>query len=332
MITKRLGKRKNYRLMSFKDVLKTGHCAPAVMRTLLKIRRAENEHMMMPVSGMGGGIGLTEAECGSVTSAIMTLGLMFGKEADDNNIPKVVGIGQRYLDRFKDVNRSILCGQIAPNKRDFRPCIKAMCSAPRLLMGLTDEKGETVAADVDEEAVEANKKLLNYFSDCDFHCAQTVLKNLGDVIHVDDELLNASYGFLGGTVLKGLTCSALTAGVHAIGMKFGGIENRYMKVLKLMYLFMFNPDSAMNDHINKANRAMNISYELALRFEEEYGSTLCHDIIQANFSTKADVYKYISEKKMEKCVQITHFVVEGVRKTIDENLTYDVPTKTWARG
>ena len=42
---------------------------------------------------------------------------------------------------------------------------------------------------------------------------------------------------------------------------------------------------------------MNISYELALRFEKGFGSTLCHDIIQADFSTKAGVYKYISEDK-----------------------------------
>ena len=93
-------KRGEYRLMSFKSVLKTGHCAPAVMRTLLKIRGAENERMMLPVSGMGGGVGLTELECGCVTSPLMTLGLMFGEETDDNNIPKVIGLGQSFIERF----------------------------------------------------------------------------------------------------------------------------------------------------------------------------------------------------------------------------------------
>jgi C_GCAxxG_C_C family probable redox protein len=325
-------KQKNYRVISFKHILKTGHCAPAVMRTLLKIRGAEDEHMVIPVSGMGGGIGLTEAECGSATSSIMTLGLMYGKERDDNNIPKVIGIGQRYLDRFKDVNKSVLCKQITPNKRDFRPCIKAMCSAPSLLLELVQGKAEAIISDANEEGVEANIKLLNYFSDCDFHCAQTVLKNLGKVIAVDEELLLSSYGFIGGTVLKGLTCSALTAGVHAIGMKFGAFEDSYMRVAKLMYLFLFNQDAAMSDHINKSNRAMNISYELALRFEEKFESTICRDIIQANFSTKAGANKYISENKMDKCVQITNFVADEVQKMMDENLIYDVPKKMWGRG
>jgi len=318
-----------YGLTSFKNVLKTGHCAPAVMRTLLKIRGAENARMMLLASGMGGGVGLTEAECGCVTSPIMTLGLMFGEEADDHNIPRVVGLGQSFIARFKDVNGSMICRQLTPNKRDFRACMKAMCSAPGLLVELTEERTEDVTARVNEEAVEACRKLVNHFSACEFHCAQTVLKDLADVIKVDDELLRASYGFLGGTVLKGITCGALTAGMLAIGIEFGGIENSYMKVANMMRLFMFNTDAAMNAKINKANHAMNVGYDLALRFEEEFGSTLCKDIIQEGFSTKAGVDKYVSENRINECRRIAAFVVETVRQRIDEDLTYDAPAKKW---
>jgi len=80
----------------------------------------------------------------------MTLGLMRGEEADDNNSPKVVAIGQRYLDCFEEVNGSILCGKITPNKRNFCLCNKAMCSAPGLLLGLTNEKVEAVAVYIDK--------------------------------------------------------------------------------------------------------------------------------------------------------------------------------------
>ena len=188
---------------------------------------------------------------------------------------------------------------------------------------------EDVTARVNEEALGACRTLLSHFSGCDFHCAQTVLKGLSDVIKVDDELLRASYGFLGGTVLKGFTCSALTAGVIAIGSEFGGIENSYMRVSNMMRLFMFNTDAAMNPHINKANHAMNVSYDLAQRFGKEFGSTLCNDIIREDFSSKAGVDKYVSENRIDECRQITAFVVENVRKMVDEDLTYDAPAKNW---
>lgn len=320
-----------YGLMSLRDVLKIGHCAPSVMRTLLRIRGVEDGHVMMQVSGMGGGIGLSEAECGGVTSSISTLGLMFGDKTDDNGMPMVIAVGQSYLDRFAATNGSVLCEKITPDKSTFRPCIKAMCSAPRLLMTLVDKQSSAFVPASDGEAVAANQELLKHFSDCNFHCAHTVLKELVDVIDVDDELLRSSYGFIGGTVLKGMTCGALVAGVHAIGLKFGGTEESYLRVLKLMGLFKFSPDNAMKEDVNKANRAMNTSYNLTLRFEEEFSSTMC-DIVQADFSSKADLDKYLSENTMDKCVQITKFVAECVREIIYEDIVQAGPVKTWTGG
>jgi hypothetical protein len=40
-------------------------------------------------------------------------------------------------------------------------------------------------------------------------------------------LLDATSGFIGGTLFKGMTSNALTAGVMAIGLKAGEIENSH---------------------------------------------------------------------------------------------------------
>ena len=318
------------RLRGLRDILRIGHCAPAVMQTLLKSRGVEDEQMLLTVSGMGGGIGQSAAECGCVTSSISTLGLMFGDEVNDNGIPRAIAIGQRFLRRFEAVNRGILCKEITPDKSAFRPCLKAMCSTPAILMKLVDELPYADDATVDTEKTDANKKLLDHFSGCDFHCAQTVLKELGNDLNIDNEVLNSSYGFIGGTVLKGMTCSALVAGIHAIGLKYGGIESSFLRVLKLTGLFMFNSENTMRDNTNKANRAMNISYMLALRFEDKFSSTMCRDIVQVGFSTRADVDKYVSENTMDRCLQITKFVVKNVREMLDETTTQNVPIKVWA--
>jgi hypothetical protein len=65
---------------------------------------------------------------------------------------------------------------------------------------------------------------------CNFHCGHAVFGQLGETIPVDQELLDAASDFIGGTLFKGLTCSAYTAGVMVIGMKLGEIENSYLRV------------------------------------------------------------------------------------------------------
>jgi hypothetical protein len=71
-------------------------------------------------------------------------------------------------------------------------------------------------------------------SENDFHCAHTVLKHPGDVIPVTPGLLDGTSCFIGGTAFKGLTCSAFTAGLMAVGLKLGEIEDSNFRVLRLL--------------------------------------------------------------------------------------------------
>ena len=81
-----------------------------------------------------------------------------------------------------------------------------------------------------------------------------VVQQLGDTIPVDQELIDASSAFIGGTLFKGITCSAYTAGVMAIGMKLGEIENSYLRVTRMLALMM-SGGNTFPDGLNKFNRA-----------------------------------------------------------------------------
>ncbi len=74
----------------------------------------------------------------------------------------------------------------------------------------------------------------------------------GIVVPVNQELLDASSAFMGGTLFKGLTCSAFTAGVMAIGLKIGEIENSYLRVTRMLALMVSGGD-AFSDGVNKFN-------------------------------------------------------------------------------
>ena len=63
--SKKTSGRKYYRY-ALANLLRMGHCAPTVMKTILDISPAEKEWLVRLSAGMPGGIGNTGFECGGV--------------------------------------------------------------------------------------------------------------------------------------------------------------------------------------------------------------------------------------------------------------------------
>ena len=133
-----------------------------------------------------------------------------------------------------------------------------------------------------------------------FHCSHAVLKHLGDTIPVTRELLDGTSGFIGGTVFKGLTCSAFTAGLMVIGLKLGEIEESFPRVVRMLAT-MIAGGNALADHMNKFNRLMNIGNRMSKWFKKEFGSTLCSEVTQCDFSSLGDVHRYIENGSLANC-------------------------------
>ena len=120
---------------------------------------------------------------------------------------------------------------------------------------------------------------------------------------------------MGGTLFKGLTCSAFTAGVMAIGTKIGEIENNYLRVTRMLALMVSGGDAFL-DGVNKFNRAINTGHRLSKWFRNEFGSTQCQAITQCDFSCQAGVGKYIDGDGVTRCRRITKMVAEQVQKIL----------------
>jgi hypothetical protein len=149
----------------------------------------------------------------------------------------------------------------------------------------------------------------------DFHCAQAVLIHLGYTPAEDQELFDATSAFIGGTLFMGKTCSAFTAGVMAIGLREGEIENSYLRVIRLLAI-MTAGGNAFDESLNKFNRSMNRGYRLSRWFVKEFGSTQCQAITQCDFASPDGVRKYIECDCVSNCKIIANKVAERVQRMV----------------
>jgi hypothetical protein len=101
-------------------------------------------------------------------------------------------------------------------------------------------------------------------------------------------------------VFTGMTCSALTAGVMALGLMHGEIEDSHLRVLRMIGKMAVRAD-AFADDVNAFNRTMNLGHRLARWFKGEFGSIQCRAITQCDFSTAEGVRRYIDEGQTARC-------------------------------
>lgn len=142
------------------------------------------------------------------------------------------------------------------------------------------------------------------------------MQQVRQVSPVRQDVLDATTPFIGGTVLTGMTCSALTAGVMVIGLAVGEIERSRLRVLRMIGTMAVGGE-AFTDDLNKFNRTMNLGHELANWFTGEFGSTQCRGIIGCDFATTTGVNQYIDTDRVARCQVIARQVTAKVERMID---------------
>jgi hypothetical protein len=120
---------------------------------------------------------------------------------------------------------------------------------------------------------------------------------------------------MGGTLFMGRTCSAFTAGVMAIGLKIGEIENSPLRVIRLLGIMTVD-GNAFDDGLNKFNHSMNLGHTLSKWFCKEFGSTQCQQITGCDFSNSLGVDKYVENGCISHCKQIAQQVADQVQEIL----------------
>ncbi|MCE7980028.1 MAG: C_GCAxxG_C_C family protein [Caldilinea sp. CFX5] len=302
-----------YRNRGLLNLLKMGHCAPTVIQTILDLTATEQEWLVKLAAGMPGGIGNTGFECGGLTSPLVLLGLRYGLGAPEQGLPLIFYKGHDYRQRFWARHGTLCCSAILGNARFPCRCIGVVRHVPELY-------AETIASDslqtIPDAQQEAYRQLYEYMTGNGFHCAHAVLQQVDALRPISRELLDGAAAFMGGTIFMGMTCSALTAGVMAVGLRLGEIENNPLRVARMLALMSIR-GNAFADNINKFNRTMNIGNKLAHWFTNEFGSTQCRAITQCDFACAAGVCQYKESGCITKCKLIAKKVAQQVQHTIE---------------
>ncbi len=295
-------------------LLRMGHCAPTIMSSILAVSGQKADWLVRLVAGMPGGIGYTGGECGGITSPLMLLGLLHGLGSGESGLPLVFDRGHEHIEGFRRRRGTLLCREIAGTPPHLLPCIRTIVHSTALCAGTFCRESRSF---IPREAREAYSRLYEAFTSCGFHCAQMVLRQLDRLAPDGQPLLDASSAFIGGTLFAGLTCSALTAGVMALGLGIGEIESSPWRVLRMVFL-MLTGGPAFVDGVNKFNRAMNRGGELAAWFAAQFGSTQCRAITRANFTSTSDVETYLRGGGIARCRQIAEKVAGRVQLMLEE--------------
>lgn len=295
------------------NLSRMGHCAPTVMQTMLDVSDTEAEWLVKMTAGLPGGIGNTGGECGGVTAPLLLLGLRHGGEPNHRGLPLIVYEGHDLLRRFSACQGTTSCREIRGHDRVPLRCLGVVRQAPSLC-------AQTLCSDctgaLSEEQVEAYGTLYAHWREQEFHCAHAVLHRLSPTVPESRDLRDACSGILGGTVFTGMTCSAFTAGVIALGLSLGRLENSRVRVLRMLGKMAVGGD-AFADDVNAFNEVMNLGHELSRWFVTEFGSTQCRAITQCDFSTMEGVRRYIEGGGTARCRAIAESVARRVHEMIE---------------
>ncbi len=301
-----------YRMSGLGNLMKMGHCAPAVMQTMLDASHTRQEWLVKLAAGMPGGIGNTGFECGGVTSPLILLGLRYGLNSEDHGLPQIFDKGCDHCARFAGCHKTLNCREIRGKARLPLKCIPVVMRSSEYLVGAT--AGDSSSA-IPQDKREAYRRLYIHLSGAEFHCAHAVLRQLSDIVPLSQQLLDATSAFLGGTLFQGRTCSAYAAGVMAIGLMTGEIEDSTPRVLRMIAMMGLGAN-AFADDVNKFNKSMNTGYRLSKWFRKEFGSTQCREITGCDFSTSEGVDQYIESNSVNRCKLIAEKVAMKVREIL----------------
>lgn len=296
------------RRRSLANLLHMGHCAPTVMQTLLDASDAESTSLVLLTAGLPGGIGNTGGECGGLTAPLIMLGLRSGRDVVADGLPVAVDQGHDLLRRFTTAHGTTDCRLIRGDSRLPLACIGVVRQSPEMCArSAAVEAGDGIPPDVRQAFCE----LYAHWLERGFHCAGAVFEQLDGTVAVPPETFDAVTAFMGGTLFTGRTCSALTAGVMALGLAVGRIEDSRIRVLRMIATMAVGRD-ALGDDMNAFNRAMNLGNELARWFEDEFGSTRCRSLTGCDFASSDGVRVYIDHGRVAECMTIARRVSSRV--------------------
>ena len=302
------------RKRSVGNLLRMGHCAPTVMQSVLDASASEATWLVKLTAGLPGGIGNTRGECGGLTAPLIVIGLRHGRDETANGVPVAIDKGHDLLQRFEAAHGTSQCRDILGDARLPLRCVGVVRQAPAMCAQcLAARDGDVLPP----QTREAYRELYGHWQERCFQCADAVFDELVVTETAPAELRDATTAFMGGTLFTGMTCSALTAGVMALGLALGQIESSRARVLRMIGMMAAGGNAFANE-LNAFNPVMNLGHKLATWFRGEFGSTQCRNLTGRDFASVGDVREYVANDQTASCERIARRVGARVADFVED--------------
>jgi hypothetical protein len=115
--------------------------------------------------------------------------------------------------------------------------------------------------------------------------------------------------------MLGGTCSALTAGVLAVGLHLAEVEGSRLRVLRMMGRMLLGGD-AMADDVNGFNRAIRVGGRLLRWSAGTLGGTRCRELAGAELCTPQGCGEYLARGGVARCREVAARVADQVRRIL----------------
>jgi C_GCAxxG_C_C family probable redox protein len=148
------------------------------------------------------------------------------------------------------------------------------------------------------EMEETIDKALTHFKE-GYACSETILLSFADSNNIKSEIIpKIASGFGGGIARTGSVCGALTGAIMAIGLKYGRSNANDKEAYEL---------------------CLKKSSKCCKKFEKEFGSIFCFDLIDCDLSTSKGRHNYRKwGLKEEKCSNYVKRAMEIVLSLTEE--------------
>ena len=296
---------------TFANLFTMGHCAPTVIRTLGETYAPGEDWLVTLSAGMPGGIGNTGHECGAVTSSLVLLGLRCGLRDLDDGLPIVFDCSHALCRRFLDRHKTLQCEEIRGDDR-FPGIASRHRSCARPIRGRRGSRCARFHSRRCKKRLRA--RVLPHGAER-FPLRPGRLSASPRRDSATQDLMDATSAFIGGTAFMGQTCSAFTAGVMALGLSRGEVENSVPRVVRMLAMMTFGGNALAAD-VNKFNPSLMRGYRLSRWFVHEFGSTQCRAITHSDFATASGVEDYIGNTRIASCATIADKVAAKVERML----------------
>ncbi len=285
-----------------KMLFKTLNCCEAQVLTFQKVENNPNDELLKSLAGLAGGINNHGSTCGVLFGVAINMATKLAKEKAhwtyNDEVMLLYNI-RDYANWFRETFESTLC----------RERTKLDLQSTKGKLGLLIPKKA-------KGCIRQSVLSMDYFSNHEFkrdyeasprecgesHCAKELLEKIREKHEFGNAYLERiSVIFDGGLGLSGNTCGVLIGGLLLLSLKYrNNYDHRVAGKLR-NYFKSFPP--------NFTRRAD----ELIKRFEEEFGSLECRQIVNSEFIDWCDFQR---KRNSNKCKSILDFVEKEVKDVV----------------